>query len=424
MTNAKTQYIVSALLVILVLVAGFFGIKLPAPVIPDPLPGVTIEGGPEPGGVGLESAIGQSIKFDRNIRAAQDVNIVGDLDVDSTLNVDSTASFTGAVALTSATVGGGYGDTGCTLSSAGVLQCNGDTTLGGELAVVDTATLSGALGVGGAATLGQTLAVTGVITATAGITSTADVSLVADSTGGNAGAKTEFIGLPRIKMMGVGTGTNPASQTIALFDDTPDGEWAPVDVDVVETAENAIYKYGSKSYKAAFAATATAGDGIIDAALGASAAWDDMESAGLLVYSTATWAAGDLTLVLTDDGGARTFNIPALETANAWTWLEVNIATGDLSAVSDVAIKLSSAGATALDVFDLYVDIGYVWDAVDEEALGVALQQDGVLGVVDPADGSNLVELTDYVIHYEDGVDFLVWITDQSAAYPMVLVAY
>lgn len=423
MTNAKTQYIVSALLVILVLVAGYFGIKLPVPVIPDPLPGVTIEG-EDPGGIGLESAIGQSIRFDRNIKAAQDVNIVGDLDVDSTLNVDSTAEISGALTMASAVIGGGYGDTGCSVSSAGVLQCNGDTTLGGELAVVDTATLSGALGVGGDVTMTQSLAVTGVITATAGITSTADVSLVADSTGGNAGAKTEFIGLPRIKMMGVGTGTNPASQTIALFDDTPDGEWAPVDVDVVETADTAIYKYGSKSYKAAFAATAAAGDGIIDAGLGASAAWDDMESAGLLLYSSVTLAAGDLTLVLTDDGGARTFNIPAIETADQWTWVEVNIATGDLSAVSDVAILLSEAGATATDVFDLYVDIGYVWDAVDEDALGVALQQDGVLGVVDPADGTNLVELTDYIIHYEDGVDFLVWITDQSAAYPVVLVAY
>ena len=92
MTNAKTQYIVSALLVILVLVAGYFGIKLPAPVLPEPLPGVTIEGGPEPGGVGLESAIGQSIKFDRNVRLAQNLEVAG------------TSAFTGAATFTAAPV--------------------------------------------------------------------------------------------------------------------------------------------------------------------------------------------------------------------------------------------------------------------------------------------------------------------------------
>jgi hypothetical protein len=413
MSQNKTAYLFQAVLVILVLVAGFLGVKLPNPPIPEPVPWEVDDGGCGPGEVCLESAVGQSIKFDRNIRAAQDVNIVGDLDVDSTLNVDSTMQVDGALttdaALTaaSAVIGGGYGDTGCTLSTAGVLQCNGAATLGSTLQVVDTVTLSGALGVGGATTI-----------------SNADLTVSADSTGGDAGAINQLIGVPRIKLIGGGQGTNPASQTISLFDDTPDGEWAPVDADVVETADTTHYKYGSKSYKAAFAATAAAGDGIIDAALGASAAWDDMESAGLLVYSSVTLAAGDLTLVLTDDGGARTFNIPAITTANKWTWVEVDISTGDLSAVSDVAIKLSTAGATATGVFDFYVDIAYVWDSADEEALGVAIQQDGILGVIDTESGAQLVELTDYIVHYESGNDFIVYISDQSAADIAVLAAY
>jgi hypothetical protein len=413
MSENRKTYLIQAALVILVLLAGYFGVKLPNPPIPEPVPWEVDDGGCAPGEVCLESAVGQSIKFDRNIRAAQDVNIVGDLDVDSTLNVDSTMQVDGALttdaALTaaSAVIGGGYGDTGCTLSTAGVLQCNGAATLGSTLQVVDTVTLSGALGVGGATTI-----------------SNADLTVSADSTGGDAGAINQLIGVPRIKLIGGGQGTNPASQTISLFDDTPDGEWAPVDADVVETADTTHYKYGSKSYKAAFAATAAAGDGIIDAALGASAAWDDMESAGLLVYSSVTLAAGDLTLVLTDDGGARTFNIPAITTANKWTWVEVDISTGDLSAVSDVAIKLSTAGATATGVFDFYVDIAYVWDSADEEALGVAIQQDGILGVIDTESGAQLVELTDYIVHYESGNDFIVYISDQSAADIAVLAAY
>ncbi len=413
MSENRKTYLIQAALVILVLLAGYFGVKLPNPPIPEPVPWEVDDGGCAPGEVCLESAVGQSIKFDRNIRAAQDVNIVGDLDVDSTLNVDSTMQVDGALttdaALTaaSAVIGGGYGDTGCTLSTAGVLQCNGAATLGSTLPVVDTVTLSGARGVGGATTI-----------------SNADLTVSADSTGGDAGAINQLIGVPRIKLIGGGQGTNPASQTISLFDDTPDGEWAPVDADVVGTADTTHYKYGSKSYKAAFAATAAAGDGIIDAALGASAAWDDMESAGLLVYSSVALAAGDLTLVLTDDGGARTFNIPAITTANKWTWVEVDISTGDLSAVSDVAIKLSTAGATATGVFDFYVDIAYVWDSADEEALGVAIQQDGILGVINTETGAQLVELTDYIVHYESGNDFIVYISDQSAADIAVLAAY
>ena len=166
---------------------------------------------------------------------------------------------------------------------------------------------------------------------------------------------------------------------------------------------------------------------LMDAGLGANASWEDMESVGLLVYATATWDAGDLTLVLTDDGGDRTFNIPALAAANVWTWLEVDITdldggTGD--SISDVAVLLSEAGATALGEFSVYVDIAYVWDATDEEALGVAIQQDGVLSVIDTAGGTSLAELTDYLVHYESGNDFLVYITDQSANEIVALVAY
>jgi len=251
-----------------------------------------------------------------------------------------------------------------------------------------------------------------------------DVTLSAEASGGNLGAKNEFIGLPRIKLIGVGAGSNPASQTISLVDDTPAGEYAVISTTVTLSNDTGIVKYGTNSLKAAWTADAVAGHGFKDAGLGAAAAWDDMESAGLLVYSDVTWAAGDLTLVLTDDGGDRTYNIPALTVTNKWVWLEVDISAGDLSAISDVAILMSAQGEAALGAFNMYLDIMYVWDSADEEALGVDIQQDGVLSVVDQADGTNLAELTNYIVHYETGVDFIVWITDESAAYNLVLVAY
>ena len=253
-----------------------------------------------------------------------------------------------------------------------------------------------------------------------------DMTITPVTDGGNAGAKNEYIGLPSIKLVGGTTGTNPASQTIPLIDDTPDGEWAEVDAgtNVVITADTTYYKCGSKSLKMALAATAVAGDGVKDAGLGAAAAWDDMESAGLFIYTDTALTAGDLTLVLTDDGGARTYNIPAVATTSAWTWVEIDISSGDLSAVSDVAILLSSGGATNLAACNVYFDIGYVWDAVDEEAMGVAIQQDGVLSVINTVTGAPLAELTDYIVHYESGNDFIVYITDQSAAGVLALVAY
>lgn len=371
--NKTIQYALIGVAVIVALLGSYFGIKLPVPPIPDPAPVA--------GGVGLEYATA-----DRYFES---------LIVDKELTVNGTVTYaSGATTLSNPVFEGATADAY-------------ETTF----AITDP-------------TADRTITFPNS-TGTVALTSQAvDMTLEADTTGGNAGAKTEFIGLPRIKLVGGGAGTNPGGQTIALFDDTPDGEWAPVDASVTESADTTYYKYGSKSYKATFAADAAATDGIIAAALGAGAAWDDMESAGLLVYSTATWAAGDLTLVLTDDGGARTFDIPALTAANVWTWLEVDISTGDLSSVSDVAILLSAAGETALGEFSVYLDIAYVWDAADEEALGVAIQQDGVLSVIDAAGGTSLVEGTDYLVHYESGNDFIVYITDQSANEIVALVAY
>jgi hypothetical protein len=85
----------------------------------------------------------------------------------------ATADLSGAVTAGSLAVGGGYGSTGCTLSTAGVLQCNGAATTDGALTAASTVigggfgstgcTLStaGVLQCDGAATIGGALVVTG-----------------------------------------------------------------------------------------------------------------------------------------------------------------------------------------------------------------------------------------------------------------------
>lgn len=257
-----------------------------------------------------------------------------------------------------------------------------------------------------------------------------DMTLSEDETGGNAGAKNEFIGLPRIKLIGGGQGTNPGNQTIVLADDSPEGEFAPIDASVTEAAEAAIYRVGAGSYKMTWAADAAENDGVIDAALFGGASLEDQESIGLWLYSSVALAAGDLQIAIVDNGGTRKFNIPAVATANQWTWVEVDISTLDAGTgdvCSDFAISMTAQGAAAaaLDAeWVLYFDTGYAWDATDEEALGYAILQDGVLGVVNTESGANLVEYTDYLVHYESGVDFIVYISDQSTADIVALVAY
>jgi hypothetical protein len=99
--------------------------------------------------------------------------------------------------------------------------------------------------------------------------------------------------------------------------------------------------------------------------------------------------------------------------------------------VTEVAIGLTSQGVTNLGAFTLYLDGMYKWDTDDEEALGAAIQQDGVLSIMSIATAAGsantptvLAEHTDYFTHYEDGNDFVVWITDQSARSNVALIAY
>lgn len=263
-----------------------------------------------------------------------------------------------------------------------------------------------------------------------------DITLSADSSGGNAGARNEIQALPRLKMVALGTGTNGSTETTSYMDDTPDGEWSATGVTVTVTADTTYYRVGSKGLKVSFPVTATAGDGITSTIV--SDDLTDNESIGFWLYATEAITAGTLEIELDDDDAVTdpTADVPAVDAANQWTWVEVDISDcdgggTDCNAVTGVNVKLTSGGATAFGAFDVYLDGMYKWDADDEEALSTAILQDGVLSVMGLATAQDQANTqiaqalyTDYFIHYEDGNDFIVWITDESATSNVALVSY
>jgi hypothetical protein len=259
-----------------------------------------------------------------------------------------------------------------------------------------------------------------------------DVTLSADDTGGNALAKSEFIGLPRIKMVALATGHDGSAETTAFIDATPTGEWAATGVSVTVAADTDYYRVGANSLAATWAITATAGDGISGTITPDD--WEANESLGFWAYPTVEIVGGDLEIMLTDDTETPTATVDITLTADMWQWVEVDISDcsdSSCDAVSEIIMQLTVQGAANLDEFTLYLDGMYKWDADDEEALGAAIQQDGVLSImslttVESAANTPtiLAEYTDYFVHYEDGNDFVVWISNQSARSNVALIAY
>jgi hypothetical protein len=251
-------------------------------------------------------------------------------------------------------------------------------------------------------------------------------------------ATNQITGLARFKYAALGTMTNGSTETTSYMDDTPTGEWTEVDAgaEVTVSEDAAIYMKGAKSLHVQFTGAAVVGDGVSNTIAGDNL--EANESIGFWIYSTVALIAGDLKLQLTDDGGARDFNIPAVPVAAQWTWVEVDIsslAAGTGDNVTAVKVLLNSDQPA----FDLYLDGMWKWDATDEEALGVAvLDYPGngqastgavlVTGVVTAAGSPNtqtvLAEDTDYFIHRESGVDFIVTATDQSTVSGLATVFY
>lgn len=260
-----------------------------------------------------------------------------------------------------------------------------------------------------------------------------DVTVAEEVTGGNAAAKIELIGLPAVKYVALAAGTNGTTETTAYMDDSPAGEWAPVDADVTESADTTYYRVGSTSYKMAIATTADADDGaIIDIT---NDNLESNESIGFWIYSDLGLAAGDLTLLIDDTSADTDFDLPEI-VPYKWQWVEIDVtslAAGTGDVVDKVGITLSAAGAAkaAQQAFNVYLDGMFKWDSTDEETLGVALVQDGVLGILAVATAAGsanthslLAEQTDYGVNYQTGNDVIFWITDQSANSNTAMVAY
>ena len=257
---------------------------------------------------------------------------------------------------------------------------------------------------------------------------------IADHPDGNQDATTYISALPKIDMVSLGTMTNASTETVNYLDDTPTGEWTAINTRTTLTADTNIYKKGATSLAISFASNAVAGDGAIGT-IGANDNLEANESIGFWIYSTEELVAGDLYIELVDATSVTdyTVNIPQIF-PRKWTWVECNIAAipgGDGDVVTDMNVKLSAAGATNHGAFIVYLDYMYKWDANDEEALGLAIVNNGVLNVMQilTGQGSNntfvqAVEGTAYFVHYETGVDFIVGIADNSTYSGLALVAY
>jgi hypothetical protein len=325
------------------------------------------------------------------------VDIEDDVDVNGTTNLDDVDIDLSA----SLNIDGHMVDIG----TGSYTTADGDNDLG----------VAADLEVDGATDLDGTLAVAGATTLAADI-STSNVP-------GSAEAIVEFVGVPKITAVSFGTGTD-GTATVAGFDASPMGECAEVDAgtNVAITADTSIYRHTTNSIKLAI--TTNADNDGWDCTI-AQTDFSGHESVGFWIYATETITSGDIDLTLDDtDGTDQVYNIGAV-TANTWTWKELDISGCDANCNTTDGIHfLETAQAAAYQSFDLdiYVDGMYIWDADEEEALGVAALNDGVVGIfaVVTATGGNrtpvtLAEYTSYFIHYESGNDFVVWMDDQSS---------
>ena len=258
-----------------------------------------------------------------------------------------------------------------------------------------------------------------------GFDTNGDLISVVEKTGGNEGAVHEVWGIPAIALVttGAGTDANDANETIDYMDATPAGEWTAVDADTVCATAAAYSKDADgTSLAIAFLATADVDDGCV--AVVDSLDWSGAESASLYVWSDdTTLALGDLHFLVDDSAAAPDdrIDIPANAEANYWYYDDLTTgitACADCDHVDNIGIVLSAAGAAkalAEGGFTIYIDAVYKWEVTEEDALNVAILRDGLVNLVDSVTNAQLVEFTDYFVHYEAGNDFVVWISDMDS---------
>jgi len=254
-----------------------------------------------------------------------------------------------------------------------------------------------------------------------------DVTIMPNVAGNTAGDQNKLIGLLNTRLVGLAGGTDPAAQTVACFDEDPMGETAEVDGGgrITLTADAGVY-HGNSTTSIKMVATSVTDDEGWDATIAADDL-TDMESLGFWILSDEVITAGYIDLTLDESGGTdvvyAAWTVPV---ADVWTYVEIDVTAcnGDCDATDGVEFRFTATGAANLTAPTIYVDGMWYWDVVDEDSLGAAILEDGVLSVVDPVDGTLFVEYTNYLVHYESGTDYLVWISDESAAFPIALVCF
>ena len=249
--------------------------------------------------------------------------------------------------------------------------------------------------------------------------------------GGNQGLHTSITGQPNLTILPITALTDGSTNTHIWMDGAETG-WSAINARTVCSSDTDVWRVGDSSLLTAFSAAAVANDG----AIGIDAGDQDLqnnESFGFWIYATGNLRAGDFVLQLVDVTANTSINVPAVKN-RIWTWVELDIsgiAAGSRDAVSDINFMITTAGAAAHGAIDIYVDSVVTWDVACESALGQTLVDNGVLDVfgVLTAAGSNntfvaLAEWTAYFTHYEDGVDFIVDITNNSTYTALAFLAY
>jgi len=245
--------------------------------------------------------------------------------------------------------------------------------------------------------------------------------------GGMAGLQHRIVGIPKISGFSLGTGNDGSETTNVDFGDseTPNTDWTQT-ANITTSDNTTIWRKGSASLQMAVGASPAAGNGADNALATGDQDWSGDESFGLWVLCDTAFSAGDWVLGITDNATEDvTTGFPAYSTVNTWEWMELeigSIADADKDVITDIAIDLSSAGATTFAAGgNCYFDGMWKWDAAEELAVGADIYEDGILSMFSVITAGAAitpileVEDTDWFAHYETGNDFVIPITDLSA---------
>lgn len=256
-----------------------------------------------------------------------------------------------------------------------------------------------------------------------------DVAIEQLTGNGNGDDINQFVGVVKSSGFALGSVIADGSETVTTDygGDIPSDEWTAT-ANMTAADDSVTVRKGGNSLKVTVGASPAAGNGVDNVLAMGDQDWSGDESFGMWHRCDTTYNAGDWVLGVTDNASEDvTTTFPAYGTADAWVWIELeigSIADADKDVITDIAIDLSTAGATTFAAGGIcHFDYLFKWDAEEETALGLDVLEDGVDAVwsITTANSGSEdrtpvfeVEGTDYFIHYETGNDFLVPITDLS----------